>query len=385
VGAGSRWHGAVTLVLLLATNYLVAAVVAALVERLARSRAGNIAAALAVAMSVLFMFVLPFHGTAGTSRILVIAHRALRATPPIVAARAMTSEGWPFVGWTLALVAWSATLACAVAAIGRLRLGPQRATPSIGAVVNVPYDLCGAPFGQSFSPLTGKMLRYLIRSAKVRASALVTLPALLMMIMATGSDGQAFPMAIGFIAFFAGMAGGGVGLNLFGLDGAGFRRYLLSPVRLSRVLLLASMTALLPGALTIPVLLLLWLLLSPSQTDLDSIAMLASSGAVGLLVFATCGVWTSILSPVKMPFDRTLGNRLSTAANAVVVLGVAAMFPFLVVVRVFRIDNDALAHHWWIGGLLLLPAVSAYVGSVYLGAGMMYARRERMLEVFDPT
>jgi hypothetical protein len=201
-----------------------------------------------------------------------------------------------------------------------------------------------------------------------------------------GRHGSAdiFPLALGGLAFIAGGSTGALCLNLFGFDGAGFRRYFLLPVPASRVLLVASVVVLLPGACLIPTALLLWTMYSPVQTDPRSLAMLASSGVVGLLLVPTMGVWTSVLAPTAIEFDRTWGNKLSLAANAVMVVSIFSFFGFLLAVRALGIHNDVLVRHWWVVPLLLLPTLAAYTLSVHL-CGRLMTARERMIELIDPV
>jgi hypothetical protein len=235
------------------------------------------------------------------------------------------------------------------------------------------------------APLAGKMLRYCTRSPQVRMNALLGLPGLVLLVATSGRHGSAdmFPKALGGLAFIAGGSTGALSLNLFGFDGAGFRRYFLLPVSASRVLLVASVVVLLPGACLIPIALLLWAAYSPVQTDPRSLAMLASSGVVGLLLVPTMGVWTSVLAPTAIEFDRTLGNKLSLAANTVMVGFIVSFFGFLLALHALGIGSDVLVRRWWVAPLLLLPALAAYALTVRWAGRVMAARRERMLERID--
>lgn len=151
---------------------------------------------------------------------------------------------------------------------------------------DTPHDRAAALFGRRLAPLAGKMLRYLTRSPQVRIMSLLALPALVLLVAPVGNERLArmFPMALGGLACFAGSCTGSLYLKLFGFDGAGFRRYFLLPVPPTRALLVSSLAVLLPGACLIPAAVLLWVVYSPVNTDLRSLAMLASSGAVGVFL-----------------------------------------------------------------------------------------------------
>jgi hypothetical protein len=386
LGVGPAWLALPAAVLLVTSNYLVAQVLVALVDRVMRTRVGRMALGLVVFLGVCLAPALPLRAVTRTPGFLSAAAGAATATPPLIAAAAMSSLAWRATGQVLALLTWCLALAGTLMALERWR-PVARIAAATSAAWDTPHDRAAALFGSALAPLAGKMLRYLTRSPQVRMNTLLGAPSLVLLVVTTGHDEPAamFPMALGGLAFIAGGSSGALYLNLFGFDGAGFRRYFLLPVSASRVLLVASVAVLLPGACFIPVALLLWVVYSPIQTDLRSLAMLASSGLVGLLLFPTIGVWTSVLAPTAIEFDRTWGNKLSLAANAVMVASIFCFFGFLLALHALGIGNDALVRHWWVASLLVLLTLAAYSLTIRVAGRVMTDRRERMLELIDPS
>ncbi len=386
LGVGSAWTALPAAALLVADNYLVAQVLVTLVDRVMRTRAGRVTLAVVVLLGVCLAPALPLRAVAGGAHVFRVAAAVATATPPFIAAAAMSSGGSVAAGWTVGLIAWGLGLAGSLVRVERWR--PVARTAAITAIAwDTPHDRAAALFGRSLAPLAGKMLRYLTRSPQVRITSMLAVPVLVTLVAPIGHARAArmFPMALGGLACLAGSSTGALYLNLFGFDGAGFRRYFLLPVAASRVLLVASLVVLLPGACLIPVALLLWAAYSPINTDVRSLVMLASSGAVGVFLMPTMGVWTSVLAPTAIEFDRTWGNKLSGPANAVMVFYIVVFCSFVALMPGLGIDNAALVRHWWVAPLLLVPAVAAYALTVRIGGRVMAARRERMLELIDPA
>jgi hypothetical protein len=386
LGAGLAWVALPTAVLLLGSNYLAAQVLVTVVDRVMRTRLGRNTLAVVVLLGVCLAPALPLRAAARTSGVLSALAGAVSVTPPFVAAAAMSGHGWRALAAGIGLLAWVLGLAAVLMVVERWR-PVARMTTKVPAAWDTPHDRVAALFGTGLAPLAGKMLRYCTRSPQVRMNALLGLPGLVLFVATDRHYGSAdiFPLALGGLAFIAGGSTGALCLNLFGFDGAGFRRYFLMPVSASRVLLVASVVVLLPGACLIPVALLLWAVYSPVQTDPRSLAMLASSGVVGLLLVPTMGVWTSILAPTAIEFDRTWGNKLSLAANAVMVVSIFSIFGFRLAVLALGIHTDVLVRYWWVAPLLILPTLAAYTLSVHLCGRLMTARRERMIELIDPV
>jgi hypothetical protein len=97
------------------------------------------------------------------------------------------------------------------------------------------------------------------------------------------------------------------------------------------------------------------------------------------------GVWTSVLAPTAIEFDRTWGNKLSVAANAVMIGFIFSFFGFQLALHGLGIGNDTLVRHWWVAALLLLPTLAAYILTVRWAGRVVIVRRERMLELIDPA
>jgi hypothetical protein len=386
VGAGLAWAALPAAVLLLGSNYLAAQALITLVGRMMQTRLGRNALALVVVLGVCLAPALSLPAAARSSGVLSSLAGAASVTPPFIAAAAMSSHGWRSLAPAVGLLAWILGLAAGLVAVERWR-PVARTTATATAAGDTLHDRVADLFGPTLAPLAGKMLRYCTRSPQVRLTTVLALPAFVLLVLQTGHGESAmrFPAALGGLALFAGTASGGLSLNLFGFDGAGFRRYFLLPVTPSRVLLVAGVVVLLPGACLIPGGILLWAVHSPIRTDIRSLAMLASSGAVGLLLYSALGIWTSVLAPTAVEFDRTWGNKLSLPANAVLVAGILSFFGLVGAIRGLRIDDDALVRHWWVTAALIPPTSLGYLLTVHVAGRIMMARRERMLETIDPT
>jgi hypothetical protein len=388
LGAGRVGVTIPAVVLLIASNYLVACVLVALVDRIQRTRLGRLVLLVGGLGLAVVGPLVPMHAVApdgallsGLGGVAVV----LKAMPPFAAASAMVgAPPLASIGWLICLLAWCAGLGAAVIHLERRPYRP-RIVAGGRAAWDDPYDRIAALFDTSMAPLVGKMLRYYLRSPQTRYNYPIALPSIALMISTMGRSKVAgvFSCALVGVGVMSGFCTGALSSNVFGFDGPGFRRYFLLPVPADRVLRAAAIVSLIPGATLIPAALLLWFLYAPIQTDARMAVMLLSSGIAGVLFFPAAGLWVSILSPSPIKFDAGWGsgNKLSFGANIlmVAVIGVTCMGPF----ALHTLGEGTLIQRWWVMPMIAFAAAGFFVLTVRLGATVFVSRRERMLSRID--
>jgi hypothetical protein len=379
-GVSGPWLGLPAALLLVASNYLVARLLVAVVERVMRTRVGSTVVLALAMLLILIAPALPVHALGRRTPAMPAALALLQTTPPAAAAAAITRPGMVSAAWLLLLVAWCLALGWALVALER-RPAASRAVADRAASWDHPCDRVAAVFGPSMAPLVGKTLRYYLRSPQTRLNYPLA-PAGVIVIILTMRE-VVFPVALGFVGVNAFFCSGSLGLNMFGFDRAGFRRYFLLPVSPRRVFTAICTTALVPGTLLIAPVLVLWVVYSPVNTDLRSVVLLASSAVAGLLFFTTLGAWTSLLAPTPIEFDRTWGNKLSFAANAVMVAGIFAFFGPAAILRLLHVDDATLVAHWWVGVIVVCAAAACLLLTLRAGGVVLERRREKMLALID--
>jgi hypothetical protein len=376
-GGTSFWLGAPAAVLLVLTNYLLASVLAGLVERVLATRAGPILMLILGASPLAIPLLLRHAG------LLTAAIAAFNMTPPGVAATVMGGAATiSSICWLLLLLGWCLGLVAALVALER-RPVPSRTAAGFEVTWDHPCDRIAALFGSGLAPLAGKMMRYYIRSPQLRFNYPLVLPSFIVLVAVhTRTDpAMVFPGALAAITVIGGLCTGALSLNVFGFDGPGFRRYFLLPVAPATVLRTASLVALIPGASLIPVALLLWLILSPVPTDARMMVMLLSSGLAGLFFFQALGVWTSLLAPRPIEFTATFGNKLSLAANAVMVGCIAVFFGLSLILS--ALGTSLVLSLWWAAPAFMAASAAFHLLTLRTGARLFVARRERMLSVIE--
>jgi hypothetical protein len=381
-GAGHWWLSALAAPLLVVANYAAARLVVGLVERGLCRRAGQLG--LLVAGVLLAALLLSRSGL----RIPVFSQLAVvhQVTPSACAAAVMTgSIAARCLVWLTVLLAWGAVLGLALLALER-RPPAYRAVAGVRARWEDGYDRIAGLFGSTLGPLVGKQLRQYLRSAHLYLNFPLVIPGLVWFAYQAIQDAPCdrptalFLAALGaFSALGVCISTGGLSLNVFGFDGAGFRRYFLLPVRPQTVLLAAALVAMMPGAALLVVALLLWLVLAPGPADLRTLLMLVSSGVGGLFLHPSLGLWSSLLGPRPAPLKPEFGS-LSLVANAVMAVELCWLMgvPFAAVHW-----GSVLLRHGWV--VPLFAAASAGLFGVTLAAGgaLLVRRRERLLSVID--
>jgi hypothetical protein len=380
IGFGSingAWIALPTTVLLLLGNYLFARVFLMIVQRVLSTRFGPLLIVLAIILFSI-MPTLPgviFHRYIGRS---MMDLSFLRFAPPFAAAICIAKTAlFSAAGWLFCLLGWCIVLAVAIHQLDRLPISSRTASRA-QIRWNTFYDRIAACFGVEMAPLAGKILRYYLRSNQMRYSY----PILVCSIFITLVDPQkSFFKAIGFMSIVGSMCMGAIFLDVFGFDGAGFRRYFLLPVPLVVIFRTMAMVPLMLGTTAIPLSLVTWLVFAPIHTDAKMITMLISYSFGGMFFYQALGLWTSLLSPRAIPFKAVLGERLSFFSQAVMwgsIVVYLVVPPFL---NYFGIKS--VLEHWWIALLILLMTLIFYLVTLCAGAFVFSKRREILLATIE--
>jgi hypothetical protein len=380
VGAASPWLAAPAAVMLLLANYMLARVVASLIDRIMATRAGP------VVLVLLFLAVSMGPALTGpslrrNSSALATGLAVVKLTPPFGAATAMTSAATlDSVPWMMLLVAWCAGLAAFLVWLERLPI-PSRASAGGEVEWDSPFDRFAALFGTGLGPLIGRMLRHYTRSKYFRYSFPFAIPMSVVLVV-QHSRRHADPMhvfltALGVICVGVLMSPGGMPFNVFGLEGQGFRRYLLLPASSRAIVYAATVVPLLFGAVQIPVLLGLWLLLAPVHTDLRMATMLLSNAVGALFLFQALGLWTSLLLPRVADYSPGFGGKGSKPAVWVMLTGMMGFMALPELLRHWGLQT--VLRYWWVSPLFAFAALVLFMLTVRAGAAVFQARRERLL------
>ncbi len=377
------WKAVPAAVLLLLTNYLLARALLSVIEYAMATRSGPFL--LLTVMAVLFplpsvLGPMLSHNPAALGKVLAV----LSWTPPFAAASVMSgARGMASAGWLLLLVGYCAVFAAALVRLDRLP-PPSRTVAGAKAAWDDVWDRIAAVFGPELAPLIGKILRYYARSPQLRfnypLSALWVL--LLTFQFGRGSDPmRSFLAALGAISGVGSMSMGAMTMNVFGFDGSGFRRYFLVPVAPAIVLRAAAVVPLILGAALIPISLGVWLAVSRVPLNARMMLMLLSSGLGGTFLFQALGIWTSMLAPRAIEFKATFGNKLSLAANALMMGNMFVMFGLMGLFQ--HLGVKSVLAYWWLLPLAATVAAAFYLVTLRAGAAVFVARRERMLSMIE--
>lgn len=383
-GAGGFWLGAVAVLLLLITDYLVARVLATLIEWLARVRGGTaILFLMLLSVCILPGLLIPRLAKAHGAKQAILA--GMRYSPPFAAAAllAKADAGRMLQDFGL-LAAWIAGMLVVLAAIERQAARPRSAAAA-AVTWNNRYDRISSIFGPAMAPLIGRTLRYYVRSNKVRFNYIAAIPILAFLTFSNASHAgplDYFVRALGAFAVVGFLGTAVMGTNQFGFDSSGFRRYFLLPVPPGAILRASSYTALSLGGTLVVLALALWLLLAPVPFEARMAPMLLASGVTGLFLFNGLSLWTSLLAPRRTSFETTFGNQLSLAANVLLIGGVlGGVFG---VAALDRLAGPALVlRYWWVSIVTAALAIVFYIYSLQRGAAAFVSRRERLLNTLE--
>ena len=383
-GAGSFWLGAVAVVLLLITDYLLARVLATLIEWLSHIKGGT-AILFLMLMSACMLpgLLIPRLAKAHGAKAAMLA--ALNYTPPFAAAALMVNAGAGTLLHQFGLLGgWIAGLLVLLAAIEKQAVRPRSAAAAAVAWDNR-YDRIASIFGPTIAPLIGRSLRYYVRSNKVRFNYIAAIPLLAFLTFNNPGGGgplHYFVRALGAIAFVGFLGTATMCTNQFGFDSSGFRRYFLLPIAPGAILRASSYTALFVGGTLEAAALVLWLLFAPVPFDARMAPMLVACGVGGLCLFHGLSIWTSLLAPRATNFETTFGNQLSLGANVLLIGGLLGGMAGVVALDKLA-GPAAVLNYWWVSIPAAALAIVFYIYSLRRGATVFVSHKERLLNVLE--
>lgn len=376
------WTAIPAAVLLLTVNYLLARTFQSVTEYAIATRWGPLA--LLVLLTMLF----PLPAVGGPMLVrnqaaLGQALMVLQWTPPFAAAVAMAGgTAGSRVGGLLLLLGYCGVLTTAIAAMDRLPL-PSRTVATAKVEWGDLWDRISGVFGPELGPLIGKILRYYARSPQLRFNYPVAAIGIVIISLdfGRGDPMHSFLKLLGAITAVGSLSMGAMTMNVFGFDGSGFRRYFLLPVAPARVLRAAAIVPLLLGSAIIPVSLGIWMAVSRVGLDARMVVMVVSNAVAAMFLLQGLGLWTSLLAPRAIDFNATWGNKLSLAAN---VLMMGSMFLTFGLMGLFEhLGTRTVLAHWWIPPVAAVLAAVFYAATLQTAAVVFCARRERMLSMIE--
>jgi hypothetical protein len=379
-GAANLWLALSSALLLTLANYSLARLVLTAIARLMVMRGGAFVLlgalmAISIGPSVLAP---SLGGHRGAAEGLVAV---LRLTPPPAAAAAITNSS---LSAFAQLALWGIVLTAGIALVERMPETPRR-TVGAKAAWNGPCDRIGRLFGAGQGPLVAKMLRYYLRNTRVRLNLLVSGPGLALVFFAQAAHHDStskFLLALGFMAIAGFAAAFAMSTNVFGYDGAGFRRYLLLPVSPVKVMRAAAIVPMALGSLPILFLLTAWIVFAPVHTDGWMFVMLLSSGIGGLLLLTALATWTTLLSPRKTEFTSNFGNNMSLGGNILVIGSFLVCFVGSALLAELCSFATLIAC-WWAAPLFALFGAAVLWLTLAAAPKVFEARRERLLAVLE--
>jgi hypothetical protein len=383
-GVGRPWVAVPSALLLALANYLAACLAIGLLQLVLRIRVLKQILGVCVLLVFLAMPAV-FLDTPTTAQAVVPLTALLGLTPPGVAAASMTTRGLALaLGSCAQLLVWVGALIGGVALVERAQRKESGAADATARWDDA-FDRVASTAGRHLAPLIAKQLRYNLRSVQVRWMYPILISCLLGVVWQNARQQSGDPDAwlLACLAAFSSLGlAGGLSLNVFGFDGAGFRRYFLLPLKASRVALAAGIVGVIPGLSLIPIALLLWCLYGPGRTDGRMLVMLLSSGVGGVLIYQSMGLWSSVLGPKNLPITMQFGKRLSPAGSVAMMAGVYWMiFTPVACVHLGR----PLLHHWWILPLYAGAGLAFFIITVRAVGRQLVRRREKMMAMIDPN
>lgn len=378
LGVTPAWLTVPAALLLVVTNWLAARVLMAVGEVIMGSRLAPFVLAMLAAVAVATPPLMR-----GSPLAVHLLSLALGRSPAGAAAKVMAGGARAAVEWLACLAGWTIALAWALVAFDRLP-ARSRSVPGAAPVWNGICDRVGGVFSAPLGPLVTKMLRYYTRSPQVRWNFPFVLPFLITGCLELSREGQRadfFVYALGTLVAVGFLCTGAMSLNLFGFDGAGFRRYFLLPASPAVVVRAATIAAVLPGAVLVTIALVAWAVVPPVPTDARMFVMLAASGFGGTLVSQAGSLWIAVLWPRPAVFTAAFGNRLSAAGGAALCAGVLAMVgvPF----ALHAAGQAAVLRAWALWPIFGLVACGWYLFTLHFAARAFASRREEMLTLIE--
>jgi hypothetical protein len=383
LGAGSFWFGLIAVLLLFATNYLLARVVGLFIDQLIK-RKGGAAILLVLIMTLAFLPSMAAPVIKKNPAIVAAVVQRLQYTPPFGAAAAMIHPDLTGAYGLATIVAW--ILGLAVLLVWLEKRPPQRQVEeSVKIAWDSPFDRVGALFGPQMGPLVGHWLRFYGRNSRTRTLYLISLPLLAFLTWQIGQrmgPHSLFIAALGTLPMATFLGTSRISVNQFGYVGGAFRRYFLLPIDPAATLRAASYAAITIGASVLPIGLLAWAIFVPYRFDARMLLMLLCAGLTGLFVLNALGIWVTLFNPRRGNYSSNFGNDLSLGGN---ILLIGGMLVSMFLPRLLYKFQPAIVspESWWMFLPLPVLAIAFYLATLKSAGPVFVTRREKLLAIVE--
>lgn len=381
-GTASLGLGALAVLLLLASDYILARTLGMLIDRLSETAMGS---------SLLLLLIMGVSMTPGLLIPVLQKNRALRAhvfevlrfSPPFAAADAITAAGAAASYGLLLTGLWLGLFIAAMIWVEKHRFESVRAAKAVGW--DSRYERVGAIFGGSNAALVGFWLRFYSRNSRVRTlyfASLLLGGFFAYSVARRGGDAAWFLGALGAMPILGFFGTSRIAVNQFGYTGGGFRRFFLLPAEPGATLRAASYASVLLGLGMIPLGVIAFVVLAPGGHDARKAFMLICYGLGGLLTANGLGLWSSLFGARKGNYTTAVGNDLSLAGNVVVI---GCMLGGLALPQLLRRYAPALVSpdNWPWAIIPLGVGYGFYRLSLAFAAPMVFSRREALMKVVE--
>jgi hypothetical protein len=379
VGAAPFWRAMPAVLLLVAASYLVTRLVLTLIERAAASATGQF---IIFFLGNLFLLGPMLSRSLGVSPAVGDAvWQAVRGTPPfaaaaLVAGTAVVRPAAVLTGW---IVATAAVIMWLEAHPPRRSAGSRIVSAGPGLIDRA------AAVVSSHPPLVAKTIRYYLRHRGVRMNCIFTI------VIATNfaisgfgqrSESVPLPVLLGVATFVGGMGTSIIDTNLFGFEGSGFRRLLLTPVAPRAALRAISGATLLLGACLSVAVIGVWSFVVEAFADPRVVVLALFATASGLFFFHGLGVWTSVLAPKPVEWNAWFKNQQSGVSQFVTLAGMLGFVALFFAARGWA-ASGVLVRYWWAAAIVPLLCGVFYAQCLERGGRLLDARRERVLSMLE--
>ena len=379
LGAAPIWVTVPTAAILMTSNYLAARLILGVGSYLLETTVGS----LLLVASTQFLFMMPMasqfllRDPGRRARVIY----ALGFTPPLTAGSLLTGAGR--LSDTVTLLGWCAVTVTIVVLLDR-RPEVTRSAGGAQASWHGPLDRIAAFFPGEWAPLVARALRFYLRNQQVRLSLLTMFLFLTVWPqfsrVSAGNEEGLFEMTV-LMSALLGSATSALSNNPFGFEGSGARRLLLAPTPALTLLGASNVASMLVCALYIVVVTGLWMAFASWGADPRMPLMLMTHALTGMFVFHAIAVWSSVVAPARGDYFEKFRRQASGGSQMLVWL-------FLVFVGVsFFVRRlllpGPLVGYWWLSMLVMCIAAGVFAGSLWMTAGVLPRRRERLLSIIE--
>lgn len=361
--------------LLLLANYLLAHVLVVSADRLAATPFGSFVLLLSLQLVILAPILIST--PEATARWSAIWAAVAPFTPPALTADILTGADGNAPPLVLGLWCLAAIVLLAVL---EHRAAAQR-SPRLRAVCSTSLvDHAAAAVWGGSAPLVAQAMRFYLRNTRVRVNIVLFLPLLAYVVGRFHHSDASGSLTAFEVAYFLGGCLGLVTLplamNVFGFDGAGFRRYLLLPCSGADVVRSFAAATTSIGAAYLGLAWLLWLVAAPTPSTPTMLVMLLSQSMALLLVLHSVGIWASVLIPYRGDYERRW-SRDPRRGLALLVVAVLVGLPLIV--RGTWLDEAPLVEYWYVPIGALAAALCVYSWTLKRAPTVFDRRRDSIL------